>query len=132
MKKILSLVIILGFSFLLTGCGGPDETWNGVYTNGSDYSILIYTADNEKASIAVMQKGENFTFYPVEYPNYLKVSEKELTTIMGEPVKVVKDGNEEYHDWSKTFTIKKFKFTSFDLSNFNQVETKDCYYNWNN
>ncbi len=92
MKKILSLVIILGFSFLLTGCGGPDETWNGVYTNGSDYSILIYTADNEKASIAVMQKGENFTFYPVEYPNYLKVSEKELTTIMGEPVKVVKDG----------------------------------------
>ena len=48
-----------------------------------------------------------------------------------EKVKVVKDGKEEYHDWSKTYTIKKFKFTSFDLSTFNEVKTKDCYYNYN-
>ncbi len=92
MKKILSLLIVLGFSLLITGCGKPDETWNGVYTNGTDYSILIFTGDNNTASIAVMQKGENYQFYPVEYENYLKVTETELTTINGEPVKVVKDG----------------------------------------
>ena len=92
MKKLLSLLVILVFSLLFTGCGKVDETWNGIYTNGSDYSILIYTANNDVASIAVMQKGDNFKFFPVEYPDYLKVTETELTTITGEPVHVVKDG----------------------------------------
>jgi len=127
MKKILSIVIVFGFLFL-TGCGKVDESWNGVFTNGTDYSILIYTADNETASIAVMQAGENFKFYPVEYQNYLKVSDTELTTIAGEPVKVVKDGlkikvsleSEEKGVWTNIegeYTKLK-NVNSFDLRKF--------------
>lgn len=92
MKKIFGLLIILFVTFFITGCGN-NNSWNGVYKNNSEYSILIYTADGEKASIAVLQKGENFEFYPVQYPNYLKVADTELTTIMGEPVKVVREGD---------------------------------------
>ena len=92
MKKVLYLFTVFAFLFLFTGCNKVDESWNGVYTNGSSYSILIYTADDQVASIAVKQVGENFEYYPVSYENYLNVSPNELTTINGEPVKVVKDG----------------------------------------
>lgn len=128
MKRVISLLVILVFSFLFTGCGKVDETWNGVYTNGSEYSILIYTADNQIASIAVMQKGENYKFFPVGYPNYLNVSETELTAIAGEPVKVVKDGlkitvsieSEDKGVWTKiegeytkTKNAKAFNYNQF-------------------
>ena len=92
MKKLLSFLIVLVFSFLITGCGKIDESWSGVYTNGTEYSILIYTEDNKTASIMVKQKGANFEFYPVEYANYFNVSENELTVIRGEQVKVEKEG----------------------------------------
>jgi len=92
MKKILFLIGAILLLVSMTGCGKVDDSWNGVYKNDSDYSILIYTADQKTASIAVLQVGENFKFFPVQYPNYLNVSEQELTTIMGEPVKVVREG----------------------------------------
>ena len=92
MKKVLSFLIILGFSVLFTGCGKVDESISGVYTNGDEYSILLYTSDNEIASIAVKQIGDNFTFYPVEYPNYLKISGNELVAKTGEKIRIVKDG----------------------------------------
>jgi len=128
MKKICSLFLILICAIFITGCGKVDESWSGVYTNGSEYSILIYTQDNKVASIAVLQSGKNFKFYPVEYPNYLNVSEKELTTIMGEPVKVVKDGlkikvsleSEEKGVWTniegeytKVKNVKRFSLSEF-------------------
>ena len=92
MKRLLGLFALFLFMFLITGCNKIDDSWNGVYTGQNGYSILIYTADQKTASIAVQQKGETFIFYPVQYGDYLRVSDTELTTIMGEPVMVVKDG----------------------------------------
>ena len=92
MKRALNTFIVILFMFLITGCGKLDESWNGVYTNGTEYSVLIYTKDNKTASIAVMQKSETYTCFNVEYSDYLSVSDTVLTTIVGEPIKIVKDG----------------------------------------
>lgn len=114
--------------FIFTGCGQIDESWNGIYTNGSDYSILIYTEDNNIASIAVKQAGENFTFYPVNYAQYLKVNETNLTALRGEALRITKNGNqikvsidsEEKGVWkkiegdyTKTKNARAFNFNQF-------------------
>ena len=128
MKKILSVLAIFCFSLLFSGCGKIEEGWNGIYTNDTNYSVLIYTADNKTASIAVLQTGENYKFYPIEYPNHLSVTENELTVIRGEPVKIVRDGlkikiiseTEEKTAWTKivgeytkTKNVKGFGLNQF-------------------
>ncbi len=128
MKKICVTFILIIFMFIFTGCGQIDESWNGIYTNGSDYSILIYTEDNNIASIAVKQAGENFTFYPVNYAQYLKVNETNLTALRGEALRITKNGNqikvsidsEEKGVWkkiegdyTKTKNARAFNFNQF-------------------
>ena len=127
MKKLLGLSIIFVFALLFTGCGELDDSWNGVYTNGTEYSILLYTTDDKNASIAVLQKGNGFTFYPVNYANYMNVSGNEMTS-KRENVKIVKTGknisltveSEEKGVWlgvegvyTKTKTAKSFNTNQF-------------------
>ena len=125
MKKVLGLLVFVTFVFLITGCGKVDETWNGIYKNDSNYSVLIFVDHNQKGSLAVLQEGDNFKFYPVDYPNYFNATDTELTVIVGEPIKVIKDGlkikvlleSEEKGVWediegeyTKVKNVKSFKF----------------------
>ena len=92
MKKVILGLILTISALFLTGCGSQNA-WNGVYTNGTKYSIMIYTKDSKVASIMVKQEGENFTFYPVQYDGSLTVNDNTLTMVNGEKLIVTK--NEE-------------------------------------
>ena len=48
-----------------------------------------------------------------------------------EKVTVKKDGVDQELDWSETYIIKKFKFTSFDLSSYNEINSVICTDNYN-
>ena len=48
-----------------------------------------------------------------------------------EKVTVNKDGVDQELDWSETYIIKKFKFTSFDLSSYNEINSVNCTDNYN-
>lgn len=88
-KGIFGLILTISALFL-TGCGSQ-SAWNGVYTNGTNYSIMIYTKDSKVASIMVKQEGENFTFYPVQYDGSLTVNDNTLTMVNGEKLIVTKN-----------------------------------------
>lgn len=90
MKKVILGLILTISALFLTGCGSQNA-WNGIYTNGTKYSIMIYTKDSKVASIMVKQEGENFNFYPVQYDNSLNVNENTLTMIDGEKLVVTKN-----------------------------------------
>ena len=59
MKKTFALILLIIGTLFFTGCG-VDETWNGVYTNNSNYEILIYTQDEKIASVMIKESGENY------------------------------------------------------------------------
>ncbi len=46
-------------------------------------------------------------------------------------VTVNKDGVDQELDWTQTYIIKKFKFTSFDLSSYNEINSVNCTDNYN-
>ena len=90
MKKVILGLILTISALFLTGCGSQNA-WNGVYTNGTKYSIMIYTKDSKVASIMVKQEGENFTFDPVQYDGSLTVNDNTLTMVNGEKLIVTKN-----------------------------------------
>lgn len=127
MKRIKGLICLIAL-IALTGCGKVNDDWNGVYSNDTDYSILLYTKDDKVASIMVRQMGKNFTFYPVQYENVLSVSSTTLQAVTGEKIVIEKNGttiklkldSEEKGIWTeiegeytKYKNIKKFDINQF-------------------
>ena len=117
MKKFCGVLLLFLAALFICGCK-PDDSWNGVYTNDSNYDILIYTNDDKIASIMVKETGTNYEFYPIQYSNYLNVEENKLKARAGTKLVVTKTENtivikvdsEEKGEWAKfegTYTKQK-------------------------
>lgn len=126
MKKTFALILLIIGTLFFTGCG-VDETWNGVYTNNSNYEILIYTQDEKIASVMIKESGENYILYPVQYDNAFDVEGTILKARSGEKITIeknglditIKHGDEEKGVWTKiegTYTKQK------NASAFNQKQ----------